>query len=224
MRIPFTIHRILIAITLAAASQLYGCVAASDSSSGAGGENIRRLPASNDRLTAGAAPVSTIVDARPAALVNGQSVTWGELRPYLTDLAGAQALEEVVLDRRINEELTKAGIVIGLDDAVAERRTILQSFADDPNDAIRLLNEWRNAQSLGDARFEALLLRKAGLRALVRSRTNAAEAAAPETSQTAPGDREQSMMDQLATELLGRTTVSVFDDELKSSWQRRKKR
>ncbi|MEE9130101.1 MAG: hypothetical protein V3T84_08790, partial [Phycisphaerales bacterium] len=45
------------------------------------------------------AVVSTVVDARPAALVNGRVVQWGELRPLLNEAAGAVVLQEVILDR-----------------------------------------------------------------------------------------------------------------------------
>lgn len=123
----------------------------------------------------GDSPVGTLVDARPAALVNGRPVTWGDLRPALNELAGAEALYELALDRRIAEELAAANITISPDDVAAERKALLESLSDDPNIAIRLLDELRDRQNLGRTRFEALLRRNAGLRALVRDQVRITE-------------------------------------------------
>ncbi|MCZ6542944.1 MAG: hypothetical protein O6768_04705, partial [Planctomycetota bacterium] len=40
---------------------------------------------------------STVIDARPAAMVNGMVVEWGELRPLLNEAAGAEVLQEIIL-------------------------------------------------------------------------------------------------------------------------------
>src|SRR5438045_1079144 len=68
------------------------------------------LPPTTAGGTAG--PVSTLIDARPAAIVDGNAVGWGDLRPILNELAGSVALQEVVLDRKLTEALTAAGITI----------------------------------------------------------------------------------------------------------------
>lgn len=117
---------------------------------------------------AGGEPVATFVDARPAAMIDGKSVTWGDLRPILGDLAGAEALREYILDRKLARALDEAKITISDDDVAAERKTLLESLNDDPNTAIRLLDELRSKQNLGKKRFDGLLRRNAGLRALVR--------------------------------------------------------
>ncbi|MHC4102505.1 MAG: hypothetical protein ACYSW1_16675, partial [Planctomycetota bacterium] len=57
-------------------------------------------------------PPSTMVDARPAALVEGRIVDWGGLQPLLNEAAGADVLAEVILDRMLEAELDDAGILI----------------------------------------------------------------------------------------------------------------
>ncbi|MEL7474069.1 MAG: hypothetical protein AAGK04_12195, partial [Planctomycetota bacterium] len=37
--------------------------------------------------------------SRPPALLNGEPITWSELRPILAEAAGAEALQEVAIDR-----------------------------------------------------------------------------------------------------------------------------
>ncbi|HRQ76103.1 MAG TPA: peptidylprolyl isomerase [Phycisphaerales bacterium] len=112
----------------------------------------------------------TSVDARPAAIVNGRSVFWGELRPLLNEVSGAAMLQELILDRLIDDAALAAGITINADDLAGERRLMLEMLHDDPNVAIRLLDELRVQQGLGRIRFSALLKRNAVLRALVRDR------------------------------------------------------
>ena len=219
MQSLFTNRCILSSLAAGVVIMLYGCAGMKDSKSSQAGENIWRVPARTANPVNGSEPASTVIDARPAALINGMAVTWGELRPYLNELAGGQALKEVVLDRRINQALNQAGIVIGLDDAVAERKRMLESFNDDPNEAIKQLNQWRKRECWGDSRFEALLMRKAGLRALVQKKNSKTLDPAADVSTSDNHDQEQALMDQLADQLLSQTTVSIFDDELKESWK-----
>ena len=40
--------------------------------------------------------ISTVIDARPAAVVNGRIVGWGELRPLLSEAAGAEESLELI--------------------------------------------------------------------------------------------------------------------------------
>lgn len=114
-------------------------------------------------------PAASIVDARPAALVDGASVFWTQIRPTLNELAGAEALQELILDRKIEGALAAAKITIIPDDAAGERKLLLESLNDDPNVAIRLLDELRDRQKLGKVRFDALMRRNAALRALVKN-------------------------------------------------------
>ncbi|MHC4948880.1 MAG: peptidylprolyl isomerase [Planctomycetota bacterium] len=112
-------------------------------------------------------PVATLVDARPAALVNGRSVTWGDLRPGLNEAAGGEILEETILDRQLRTALAEAGLVIGPEEAARERALLVASLDPDSDVALRLLDELRARQRLGETRFQGLLRRNAALRALV---------------------------------------------------------
>jgi hypothetical protein len=198
---------------MATAAFLYGCVAPSDSAGlrpedeplvevadppgtspgfAAADADVNRgaivVPASSGD---GQEPVATFVDARPAAMIDGKSVTWGDLRPALTDLAGAEALREFVLDRKLEATLVQGGVVVTSDDIAAERKLLLESLSDDPNTAIRLLDELRAKDNLGKSRFEATLRRNAGLRALVRNNVTINEDALRTMHEVVHGARRQ---------------------------------
>lgn len=180
-------HFIVSTLALAAGTFLYGCATPADSSriqtqSGVAGPGAASLQSPGEAATLQAASkgaanesIGTVLDARPAALINGKPLTWMELRPTISELAGAEALQEVALDRKINDALTAAGITITADDAAGERKLLLESLSDDPNVAIQLLNELRDRQKLGKVRFEALMRRNAALRAMVRGKVNVTE-------------------------------------------------
>jgi parvulin-like peptidyl-prolyl isomerase len=111
-----------------------------------------------------------MVDARPAALVEGRIVDWGELQPLLNEAAGADVLAEVILDRMLARELDEAGILITDADLDAERALFYDTLSDDPDVAARLARQVRARQGLGPTRLTRLLRRNAALRALVRDR------------------------------------------------------
>lgn len=111
--------------------------------------------------------VTTFIDARPAALVNGKVVQWSELRPLLSEARGATILREVILDRMLTDELGRAGITIRPDDVDRERELFYATLNPDPDVALRLARELRARQGLGPRRLHRLLQRNAGLRALV---------------------------------------------------------
>jgi hypothetical protein len=151
-------------LALVAASVLYGCTAAPDSS--ASPKNTGTL--AGGRSLPEPEPAATLVDARPAALINGRAVLWGELRPYLNEAAGAEALREAILDQRLEVAMSDAGMIISEADVAAEQQILLRTLSSDGNTALRLLEQLRNRQRLGSARYQALLRRSAMLRALVR--------------------------------------------------------
>jgi hypothetical protein len=104
----------------------------------------------------------------PVAMWRDRTLTWDELRPALVELGGAIALEDAFLDLRIAQALAERSIRIS-DAAIEEEKAILLATLDpDPNVATRLLQEIRARQGLGTTRFQALLARNAGLRALVQ--------------------------------------------------------
>jgi hypothetical protein len=136
-------------------------------------------------------PVSTVIDARPAALVNGKSVRWGELRPALNEIAGAEALRDLILDRALEAAAAEARLVVTDDDLAAEERRLLRTLSDDPATALRLLDELRDVQGLGDARHRALLRRNAILRALVQDRVNVTESTVQQLHDARHGPKRQ---------------------------------
>lgn len=135
--------------------------------------------------------MSTIIDARPAAMIDGKTVTWGELRESLTEIGGANALQELVLDRRVNEAVAASGISLGPDAAAGERKLLLESLNSDPNVAIRLLEELRQRQNLGPHRFGALMIRNAALRALIQPQVKITEDAIRTMHQIVHGPKRQ---------------------------------
>ncbi len=153
---------------------LYGCEPSPDSSA-----DVLGMAPSPDHETALAdgepanelisrIPPSISVDARPAALINGAMLSWGDMRPALNEAAGAAVLEEYVLDRMVIEALQRAGLVITQNEVEIERRLFYDSLSADPNVAVRLANELRWRQGMGPNRFERLLKRNASMRALVK--------------------------------------------------------
>lgn len=171
------------AILILGSVYVYGCgrttdaqrTATTPTSAKPGVDSAPPVPRNDAHLVSAAGegqpdPVTTIVDARPAALVDQKPVTWGELRESITEAAGAQALQEVILERGLTDLLKERGVTID-DDAVGdERRLFITSLHHDPNVALRLLDELRARQGLGTTRFRKLLWQNAALRALVRER------------------------------------------------------
>src|SRR5262249_2932600 len=108
---------------------------------------------------------------QPAAIVNGQPVSWDELRPVLDEAAGGQALQEAALDRLLPQELKSRGLSITEQDVAAERRLLLESIVRDakasPDDAERLMETVRRTRGLGELRFRRLLERNAQMRKIV---------------------------------------------------------
>jgi parvulin-like peptidyl-prolyl isomerase len=135
--------------------------------------------------------VSTVVDARPAAMINGRRISWGEMRPILNEAAGAIAINEILLDQRLLQATADAGVTITEQDVAAERRLFLEALDRDPATALRLLEEVRNRQGLGPVRFRSLLRRNAMLRALVADRVNVTEANVQQMYDIVHGPRRQ---------------------------------
>lgn len=124
-------------------------------------------PAPKDQGGPAAAP-----SARPFATVDGAAVYAADLSAMLAEAAGGQALEELVLDRRLEAEARRAGVTVTEEQIRAERELLLDALtgatiARDEDDAARLLERVRSARGLGPKRFAALLRRNALLRSLV---------------------------------------------------------
>lgn len=108
----------------------------------------------------------------PAAIVNGRAIPWEEVRAGLSEAAGAQVLQETVLDHILSDQIASKGITISPSDIDAERALLIQQITKDaratsPDDAERLLETVRRSRGLGETRFARLLERNARLRHLV---------------------------------------------------------
>jgi len=110
---------------------------------------------------------STLIDARPAALVEGTIVNWSEMRPLLNEAAGAAILQEVILDRMLIMELARTGHSVTDRDMQRERDLFYETLSPDPDVAARLAKALQVRQGLGKRRLRRLLHRNASLRALV---------------------------------------------------------
>lgn len=128
-------------------------------SAGASATNpVRATGAGAGPATSGGAPVASWRD---------HTLTWDDLRPAMTELAGVTVLRDAFLDQRIAQALAARSITITDADVAAERAYLIASLDPNPNTAERLLAEIRDRQGLGPVRFEALLRRNASLRRLV---------------------------------------------------------
>jgi parvulin-like peptidyl-prolyl isomerase len=144
-------------------------------------------------------PASTMVDARPAALVEGRIVDWGELQPLLNEAAGSDVLAEVILDRMLSRELKDAGISITAEDVDAERALFYETLSDDPDVAARLARQVRARQGLGPTRLDNLLKRNAALRALVRDQVEINDEAVRRMHDIVHGPKRQARLIITAT-------------------------
>ncbi|HMN95736.1 MAG TPA: peptidylprolyl isomerase [Phycisphaerales bacterium] len=127
-----------------------------------------RPPAPTD----GSAPARFV---RTPAMIDGQALPFDELWPLLAESGGETALREAVLDRLVAIELRSRGLAAGAREIDAERAILLESLSPDGATAARLLEELRDRDRLGPARFEALLRRNASMRLLVRDEVSLAE-------------------------------------------------
>lgn len=126
---------------------------------------------------------------RPIASTRDGDVMESELRPALIELAGATVLRDALLDRRIVRTLADRGIVLAPTARRDEEAILLASLDPDPNTARRLLDDIRARQGLGPVRYEALLVRNAGLRALVQSDVRVTEDALARQHEAMFGER-----------------------------------
>ena len=142
---------------------------------------------------------STLIDARPAALVDGIIVDWGEMRPLLNEAAGAAILEEIILDRMLITELARTGHLVTDRDLERERNLFYRTLSTDPDVAARLARELRIRQGLGRRRLSRLLHRNASLRALVADDVMISEDAILQTHEILHGPTRRARLMVLPT-------------------------
>lgn len=149
----------------------------------------------------GSAPTTTArpaVDA-PVLAFDGTNLAWAELRPSLVEFGGATVLGDAILGRAIERELAARKLTVGPEAIEAERDLLRQSLDPDPDRSFRLLEEIRRRQGLGPVRFEALLRRNAGLRALARPELEITEEALAAQHDVLHGPRRRARLAALAT-------------------------
>ncbi len=177
----------------AALGVLFACSGPPDSTWPGTGVVVSTQPPAQDPI------ISTVIDARPAAVVNGRIVGWGELRPLLSEAAGAEVLREVILDRMLAGAVAKAGITITANDLEAERELFYSTLSLDRDLAVRLARAVRQRQGLGRERLRRLLKRNASLRALVSGQVQVTDATIRQMSQIIHGPKRQARLIVLPT-------------------------
>ncbi len=94
-----------------------------------------------------------------------------ELRGAAAGAAGGAVLRELVLDRLIARELSVRGVTVTDEAVQSEKRylavTLARETSASPDQIEQLVAAMRQSRNLGGIRFEQLLRRSAGLRALV---------------------------------------------------------
>lgn len=109
---------------------------------------------------------------RPAAVLESRAIGWPEVAPLLAEAAGAVVLEEVILERALEQACLDQSVAVGEPELRFERDLLVTSLAraaDVPaSEGERLIRDIRTSRGLGERRFAGLLKRNAMLRALVR--------------------------------------------------------
>ena len=193
MRLTKTSACILFAAPVSCGILLYGCAEPADSTQFGTAPAKNPATAAKRPTTLAEAP-PTVLDARPPALVNGNALYWDDLRPVLAELAGAEALQEVILNQKTAEALNSRGLAVTDQDISFERKLLVESLSEDANHAIRLLDELRDKQNLGKHRFDALLRRNASLRMLVKSNVKITNEAVQNMHELMHGPKRQARL------------------------------
>jgi len=184
----------VLAFLLAVAAGCVGC----GSSGGTVSERDGRLVVRSDRAGA------PIVGDETPATIGGDAVTWDELLPVLSEIAGGEALEELAFDRLLGREAERRGIVITEADMRREEallaETIGQAAGADASTTERLLLDVRRARNLGPARYAALLKRTAILRELVAGEVHITNAAVEQMHQIRHGERYRARIITVSSE------------------------
>ncbi len=128
------------------------------------GRQARRPPSPSVGVSVETQPESS----RVPAIINGQVVSWAELRDRTSEIAGAVALEELALDRALEREMLRTGTSLDPGAITRERDLLLDELSPsgDLAASAQILEIVRRQRALGSVGFEGLLQRNARLRAL----------------------------------------------------------
>ena len=159
--------------TLLAAILLTSCAADPPPRQAADPQSTTSTPPRVVRLDPAGQPI-TLGRISPPATLAGAPISWDTLHRSMVEAAGAIALEEAVLDRLLEAEAQRRGLVVESLDLRREEIALERSLASTSPaaDPAALLLELRRRRALGPDRFEALLRRTALLRALVAPEVN----------------------------------------------------
>jgi hypothetical protein len=142
-----------------------------------------------ERAPATRASSPTASNNKPLAYINGEAVTRANMHRPLLEAAGGRVLAELALNRLVAARLNQQAITLTDPMIEAERKLVLRSLAEDENQSVVLLNQLRRRRGLGQARFQALLKRNAGLRQLVKDQVNVTDTAIRRAYQLQYGPR-----------------------------------
>lgn len=121
-----------------------------------------------------------------------RQVEWHEILPLLAETAGAIVLEELAIDHALERELASRGIETPealIKAEVEQLKTMLGGIGSSEEISSDLLERVRSSRGLGPARFRALLVRNARLRALVRDDIHLSDEELSEAFQTRYGPK-----------------------------------
>lgn len=104
---------------------------------------------------------------KTVAYIDGKPATRSALYTLLAEAHGGEALTELILDRAVPRRLEAEGLSLTQADLDAERERLMAGLAEDRDQAARLFSEMRDRLGLGQARYDAMVRRNAGLRKLV---------------------------------------------------------
>ena len=139
------------------------------------------------------------------ALINGDPVAWGALRGRLAEAAGRLVLEEVALERLLEQELADRGMELTPADIHAEQEILLSTVDGagerSRDERLQLLEALRTRRGLGEERLNALLRRSAMLRKLVVDKVIVEELMVVQRHRTLYGERYLVRAIVLPTEL-----------------------
>ena len=111
----------------------------------------------------------------PGERGRGEPIYPEQFDGLMIELAGRRALQELVLDRMLARELARSGRTLPPGAEDREQVILLMALDENPDRAIRLLQEVRTRDGLGPERYAALLRRNAILRALVAPQIEVSE-------------------------------------------------
>lgn len=123
------------------------------------------------------------------AYLNSQPIRWEQLKTPLIEAHGRDVLADLILQQMVARRLADRGQTLTSNEIEAEKKLLIRSLDDDPDQAQRLLTAMRQERRLGEVRFHRLLTRQAGLRMLIQDDVEVAEAAIQEAYQLEYGPK-----------------------------------